>query len=273
MKSVISAVGESIKSAIAAIKTVFSSLAQSGTNLKSMLSVAWNGIKSVVSIVTSSISGFIENIKSFFTGLLNSCNSLSSGVQAAWNTMKNGVSAAVSAITGFIEKVKNAFNTVRNIDLSGAGTAIMDGFLGGLKAAWGKVQSFVGGIADWVRAHKGPISYDKKLLVPAGQAIMSGLNQGLVSGFSDVKRDVLNISDAINDMFLADKDFNLDYSLASNVVSTPANYDIKDNQTKHNQDTKTPLKLVLQLNGREFYALVADITDIQNQTIKLQSQY
>ncbi|WP_425234053.1 hypothetical protein, partial [Streptococcus suis] len=59
-----------------------------------------------------------------------------------------------------------------NIDISGAGRAIMDGFLGGLKSAWEGVKSFVGGIAGWIAKNKGPISYDRVLLKPAGLAIM-----------------------------------------------------------------------------------------------------
>ena len=59
----------------------------------------------------------------------------------------------------------------------------MNSFLGGLKAAWGAVTSFVGGIAGWIAAHKGPISYDRKLLIPAGRAIMGGFNAALQSGF------------------------------------------------------------------------------------------
>lgn len=72
-----------------------------------------------------------------------------------------------------------------------AGSAIINGLLGGLKSAWGNVTSFISGIGDWIVAHKGPLSYDKRMLVPAGHAIMNGLAKGLASGFG-VVQDVID---------------------------------------------------------------------------------
>lgn len=74
------------------------------------------------------------------------------------------------------------------IDLGKAGKAIMDGFLGGLKASWTKVTDFVGGIAAWIRNNKGPIEKDRHLLEPAGDAIMGGFLGSLKDGWGDVQR-------------------------------------------------------------------------------------
>ncbi len=59
----------------------------------------------------------------------------------------------------------------------------MDGLLSGLKSGFGAVKDFVGGIADWIKSHKGPIEYDRRLLIPNGMAIMASLADGLTSGF------------------------------------------------------------------------------------------
>jgi len=83
--------------------------------------------------------------------------------------------------------------------LHGAGSAIMNSFLGGLQSVWGKVKSFVGNIAGWIKAHKGPISYDAKLLIPAGNAMMNGLNSGLMNSFSTVQRNVSGMADTLAD--------------------------------------------------------------------------
>jgi len=111
------------------------------------------------------------------------------------------VRGAWSAFTGIVSNVvngiRNGFNALRSFSLAGAGRAIMDSLFSGLKRAWGKVKSFVGGIADWIKAHKGPISYDAKLLIPAGSAMMTGLNGGLVSGFSQVQSTVSSMAGSI----------------------------------------------------------------------------
>lgn len=71
-----------------------------------------------------------------------------------------------------------------------AGASIMQGFLDGLQSLWSNVTSFVGGIADWIADHKGPLSYDKRLLIPAGTAIMSGFRKSLNEGWQQVQSDI-----------------------------------------------------------------------------------
>ncbi|HHT7802978.1 TPA: phage tail protein [Streptococcus suis] len=86
---------------------------------------------------------------------------------------------------------------VEGIDLFDAGAAILSGFVNGLRSMWGEVTSFVGGIADWIAKNKGPISYDRVLLKPAGLAIMQGLNTNLQVGFKDVMGTVSGMAGAI----------------------------------------------------------------------------
>lgn len=133
---------------------------------------AWNGIKQIFSGIWASLSGV---------------------AQAGWGALRGIFNAGVGFIKG-----------VMHFSLSAEGEAIMNSLLGGLKRAWESVKSFVGGIGKWIKAHKGPISVDRRLLIPAGHAIMNGLGNGLVDGFSDVQKSVLAMNQQITDAMQPD---------------------------------------------------------------------
>lgn len=133
---------------------------------------AWNGIKEIFSGIWTAVSGVAK---------------------AGWGVIKGIFNAGVGFIKG-----------VMKFSLSAEGEAIMNSLLGGLKKAWESVKSFVSGIGKWIKAHKGPISVDRRLLIPAGHAIMNGLGNGLVDGFSDVQKSVLAMNKQITDAMQPD---------------------------------------------------------------------
>ena len=177
----IKSVGESIWNGLSAAgKAIFDGFSQ-------ILSNIWETIKSVASSAWETLKA---SVLSIIDGLV-------SGAQNAWNSMSSAVSSLVSSVTGF-------FDQLWNIDLFGAGQAILQGFLDGLQSVWSSVTDFVGGIASWIAENKGPIEYDRKLLIPAGNAIMKGLDQGLQDQFKDVKQTVGSMADEISDVFSGD---------------------------------------------------------------------
>lgn len=66
------------------------------------------------------------------------------------------------------------------------------------------MTSFVGGIGSWIVKHKGPISYDRRMLVPAGKAIMGGFDKSLKAGWKDVQRTVNGMNAQIHGGFDGD---------------------------------------------------------------------
>ena len=172
---------------IAVLVNALSNLLSTNTVLGRIISDVWNGIESVISGVAQAVGPIVSAgfnaMKSVATGIMNALKAVISGV---WNGIKGVFNAGMS----FIKSVTHA-------DLSGNGRAIMNSFFDGLKSVWNSIKSWVSGIAGWIKSHKGPISYDRRLLIPAGQAIMHGLNRGLVNGFDNVQSTILNITDSI----------------------------------------------------------------------------
>lgn len=129
---------------------------------------------------------------------------IAAGVQIIAALIK-GILQMIGSLGSAMAQVgREIINSVAHIDLSANGKAIMNSLLGGLKSAWESVKSFVGGIGKWIKAHKGPISVDRRLLIPAGHAIMNGLGNGLVDGFSDVQQSVLAMNKQIADAMQPD---------------------------------------------------------------------
>lgn len=129
---------------------------------------------------------------------------IAAGVQIITALIKGILQMMGSLGSAMAQVGRNIINSVAHIDLSANGKAIMNSLLGGLKSAWESVKSFVGGIGKWIKAHKGPISVDRRLLIPAGHAIMNGLGNGLVDGFSDVQKSVLAMNKQITDAMQPD---------------------------------------------------------------------
>lgn len=179
IQSAIQTAGNIIGTVIDWIKLAFSGAGNAVDVLKNVFSLAWMAIQDAIKVAKGIIDNVISGVKSAFTGF------------------QDVVSNVGGAVRGVIDKVISTIKGIANIDISGAGKAIMDGFLGGLKSAWEGVKSFVGGIADWIAKNKGPISYDRVLLKPAGLAIMQGLNTNLQIGFKDVMGTVSGMAGAI----------------------------------------------------------------------------
>lgn len=192
------------------ITSIFNSIL---STISSVMSSIWNTIQSIWNSIVSTVSSVVRNIwntiQSTFNNILNT-------VRNIMNNAKNAVSNAIDGILGFFRNmpgnITRALGNVGNL-LVNAGKSIINGLLNGLKNAAGALWDWVGGIADRIFSLKGPLPYDRKLLIPAGEAIMAGLQEGLVDGFGDVESDVSKMGGEIADTF------------ADNTTDIPINFD------------------------------------------------
>ena len=137
--------------------------------------------KAVWSSFTNFIAGCVSGILGWFSGL---GSSIGGAFNNAANSAKNTWNGVVSWFRGIPGTIGGFFSGAGTL-LYNAGASIISGFLNGLKSMWSNVTGWISGIGDWIKAHKGPISYDRRLLIPAGQAIMTGFAQGLNNGFDN----------------------------------------------------------------------------------------
>lgn len=259
-------------------------------SIKQGASAIWNGIKDVVTGLVKAIVEYVkfsfELQKEVISNVWNYIKELASDV---WNNIKNTVSdLADKAVNGLknawnkgLQWTKDIFNNIKNaimaigdVDLFAAGKAIIDSFIDGLKQTWEAGKKFVGGIADWIREHKGPIQYDRKLLIDNGKAIMDGLNAGLNTGFGKVQ-------DNIGDMtkYFANTAFSQDFEIGANFsdldkkINSMNDMNLSSNNELTLKNSAQPAEIKLNMGGRVFSAFVEDIgavmqteTDLNLQT-------
>ena len=167
------AIGDNLPTILAAAVTLFLALATAVINdAPQILAAIGTLLLQAVAAVAGAVGQMLSAGLKFVGGLLSGATQKGAEV--------------VDWFAGLPGRILSALGDLGGL-LVGAGRSVIDGFLGGLKDAWDGVTGFVGGIAGWIAEHKGPIEYDRRLLVPHGRAIMAGLGEGLERAFgSDV---------------------------------------------------------------------------------------
>ena len=250
-----------VQVAWALISNIFSS---SLDNVLAVVTFVIKQVKLVIDTVMNVIRGIIKTVWSLITGdwkgALDGINQIIGAFgKFITGTFDNVMGLAKDLIKNGIDTVKGIFNSLSKINLLDIGKAIIDGFVKGLKSAWEAGMKFIGGIGDWIRKHKGPIRVDRKLLIPAGNAIMNGLNSGLTGGFRNVQSNVSGMGDMIANAINSDYsvDIGANVAAANRSISSQVSHDVNLNQEKQ------PAYVILKLGSQEYKAFVDDISGVQ----------
>jgi phage-related protein len=176
----------------------------------------WDGILGIANTVWEAIKGAVSGAIKFVSNIIksilfdiktlwhNTWTGIASFIVGAWENIKTGVSDGIEGVLDFMRNLPgNILGAIGDVGsmLLDAGSSIISGFLRGIKQKFEDVKSFVGGIGDWIVQHKGPLPYDRKLLVKNGLAVMESLDTGLRSGFKPVMGYVSSMAGQLADAF------------------------------------------------------------------------
>lgn len=177
--------------------------------MSQIVSAVKNGMNNAVSTIRNGGSQMVSAMQSALNQMKvvvqNTMNSIVSSIQShggqmvsAWET------AGQQMITTTQSFVNNANSSLKGIgsgvNLYSNGAALMSGLKSGIDAGWSRITSSVSNMAQWIKDHKGPVSYDRKLLIENGSAIMAGLNQGIQTGWRKVMDNISNMAGTIQDV-------------------------------------------------------------------------
>ncbi|KSU25576.1 hypothetical protein N42HA_02449 [Lactococcus lactis] len=256
-----------VQVAWALISNIFSG---SLDNILAVVTFVIKQVQLVIDTVMNVIQGIIKTVWSLITGdwkgALDGINQIVGAFgKFITGTFDNVMGLAKDLIKNGIDTVKGIFDSLSKINLLDIGKAIIDGFVKGLKSAWEAGMKFIGGIGDWIKKHKGPIRVDRKLLTPAGNAIMNGLNSGLTGGFRNVQSNVSGMGDMIANAINSDYsvDIGANVAAANRSISSQVSHDVNLNQGKQ------PASFTVKLGNQIFKAFVDDISNAQGQAINL----
>lgn len=185
--------------ALAAFPSLISNLSAATGNAPASFLVLATAVKTAGTLMATSMQASMAQI------LVVVNNGMISIVQSVRNNGSQMVSVwrisgqqLVSATQGFVNSANSTLSQIgQGVNLHSNGAALMAGLKSGIDSGWSQITSSVSNMAKWIKDHKGPVSYDRRLLIENGSAIMAGLNQGIQTGWRKIMDNISNMAGTI----------------------------------------------------------------------------
>lgn len=177
--------------------------------MSQIVSAVKNGMNNAVSTIRNGGSQMVSAMQSALNQMKvvvqNTMNSIVSSIQShggqmvsAWKTAGQQM---ITTTQSFVNNTNSSLKGIGSgVNLYSNGAALMGGLKSGIDAGWSQITSSVSNMAQWIKDHKGPVSYDRRLLIENGSAIMAGLNQGIQTGWRKVMDNISNMAGSIEDV-------------------------------------------------------------------------
>lgn len=184
MPPLVAALQEQIPAMIEAAIPLFAAIAEALVQALPTITTAVGSdmLPALFDAIGQGVAGMLIKGKELF-------DSLWAGMQEVWENVKSWLGGLGSQILGALGDLSGI--------LSGAGRAIIDGLLSGMRSAWDAGSGFISGLGGWIAANKGPKSYDLRLLQPAGNWIMTGLQKGLLDGMPGLTKTLDRVTSVV----------------------------------------------------------------------------
>ncbi len=206
--------------AIGLVIQIISEVINSFTMLAEGAGNAVSSASEFFSQLPGNIANFLSNAVSSIVSFAAQC--LTNAVQAGsqfLSGIQSGFESAVSFVAGIPSRILSALGNVGSL-LYNAGCSIIDGLKQGIVNAVQGVYDFVSGIAGKIASLKGPISYDRVVLTPNGEALMESLLTGIKGGVQPVYDYVGGIADDLSERMSVSSNLALAGAATSSVTST-----------------------------------------------------
>ena len=177
--------------------------------MNQIVSEVRNGMNNAVSTIRNGGSQMVSAMQSAMNQMKvvvqNTMNSIVSSIQSKGGQMvsdwKTAGQQMITTTQSFVNNTNSSLKGIGSgVNLYSNGAALMSGLKSGIDSGWSQITSSVSNMAKWIKDHKGPVSYDRRLLIENGSALMAGLNQGIQAGWRKVMDNISNMAGTIQDV-------------------------------------------------------------------------